>query len=71
MVASHCRRRHQRADPSGPDAADPQLLEVAEDPVRWLQSLPPADVLGAELGVSRLEDLYALLLAGGAGAVVR
>jgi ABC-2 type transport system ATP-binding protein len=39
------------------------VLETDAEPLLLLRELPPESVLGAEIGVSRLEELYALLLA--------
>ncbi len=39
------------------------LMRTSADPLRWLQSLNPDDVLSAEVGITRLEDLYRALTA--------
>ena len=42
------------------------LVQTEGDAVRWLQRAEPDVVVGAEIGVDRLEDLYQLLLESGA-----
>ena len=37
------------------------LMRTSTDPLRWLQGLNPDDVLSAEVGITRLEDLYRAL----------
>jgi ABC-2 type transport system ATP-binding protein len=38
------------------------VVEAGADPMRWLRSLPGEAVDSVEIGVTRLEDLYQLLL---------
>src|SRR5262249_26182434 len=52
-----------------PDAREVQrepdgtlVIETANDPMTWLRSVPDGVVDSAEIGIPRLEDLYALLL---------
>tara|TARA_R110002072_G_scaffold87129_3_gene196640 strand:- start:53325 stop:54254 length:930 start_codon:yes stop_codon:yes gene_type:complete len=41
---------------------DMLVVETTDDPLKWLRSLPEGDVVSAEIGIDRLEDLYQLLL---------
>ena len=43
------------------DETSPYLLQHAGNPVDWLAQLPSEKILTAEIGATRLEDLYSLL----------
>ena len=44
-------------------------VRTSVEPLRWLATLPPERVVTAEVGVTRLEDLYRILMEDGDGEV--